>query len=116
MTPLERYQADLKRPDFFHDAAQETAVRHLQRLYDDLIAADKGSAGVFGKLFGKKPQGPVKGLYFWGGVGRGKTYLVDTFFDALPFERKVRTRGGAHARMGLAPSWCCCCWEGARWL
>ena len=91
MTPLERYQADLKRPDFFHDAAQETAVRHLQRLYDDLIAADKGSAGVFGKLFGKKPQGPVKGLYFWGGVGRGKTYLVDTFFDALPFERKVRT-------------------------
>ncbi|WAC45295.1 cell division protein ZapE [Pseudomonas sp. SL4(2022)] len=91
MTPLERYQADLKRPDFFHDAAQETAVRHLQRLYDDLIAADKGSAGVFGKLFGKKPQGPVKGLYFWGGVGRGKTYLVDTFFDALPFERKMRT-------------------------
>ncbi|MCZ4321970.1 cell division protein ZapE [Pseudomonas anguilliseptica] len=91
MTPLERYQADLKRPDFFHDAAQETAVRHLQRLYDDLVAADKGSAGVFGKLFGKKPQGPVKGLYFWGGVGRGKTYLVDTFFDALPFEKKMRT-------------------------
>ena len=30
MTPLERYQADLKRPDFFHDAAQENAVRHLQ--------------------------------------------------------------------------------------
>lgn len=91
MTPLERYQADLKRPDFFHDAAQETAVRHLQRLYDDLVAADKGSAGMLGKLFGKKPQGPVKGLYFWGGVGRGKTYLVDTFFDALPFERKMRT-------------------------
>ncbi len=91
MTPLERYQADLKRTDFFHDAAQETAVRHLQRLYDELIAADKGSAGVFGKLFGKKPQGPVKGLYFWGGVGRGKTYLVDTFFDALPFEKKMRT-------------------------
>ncbi|MDP2446890.1 cell division protein ZapE, partial [Pseudomonas sp.] len=91
MTPLERYQADLKRPEFFHDAAQETAVRHLQRLYDDLVAADKGSSGMFGKLFGKKPQGPVKGLYFWGGVGRGKTYLVDTFFDSLPFERKVRT-------------------------
>lgn len=91
MNPLERYQADLKRPEFFHDAAQETAVRHLQRLYDDLIAAEKGTSGVFGKLFARKPQGPVKGLYFWGGVGRGKTYLVDTFFDALPFERKVRT-------------------------
>lgn len=91
MTPLERYQADLKRPDFFHDAAQETAVRHLQRLYDDLLARENASTGFIGKLFGKKPQGPVKGLYFWGGVGRGKTYLVDTFFDALPFERKMRT-------------------------
>ncbi|MBA1275501.1 cell division protein ZapE [Stutzerimonas azotifigens] len=91
MTPLERYQADLKRPDFFHDAAQETAVRHLQRLYDDLIAADRSKAGLIGKLFGKKQQEPIKGLYFWGGVGRGKTYLVDTFYDALPFKQKMRT-------------------------
>ena len=91
MTPLERYQADLKRPDFFHDAAQENAVRHLQRLYDDLVAREQNQPGLFGKLFGKKPQGPVKGLYFWGGVGRGKTYLVDTFFDALPFKQKMRT-------------------------
>ncbi len=91
MTPLERYQADLKRPDFFHDAAQETAVRHLQRLYDDLIAADRNRTGLIGKLFGKKTQEPIKGLYFWGGVGRGKTYLVDTFYDALPFKQKMRT-------------------------
>ena len=91
MTPLQRYQADLQRPDFFHDAAQENAVRHLQRLYDDLVAAQQGSSGLLGKLFGKKPQGPIKGIYFWGGVGRGKTYLVDTFFDALPFEQKMRT-------------------------
>ena len=91
MTPLERYQADLKRPEFFHDAAQENAVRHLQRLYDDLVAAQNSKPGMFGKLFGKKEQTPVKGVYFWGGVGRGKTYLVDTFFDALPFQQKMRT-------------------------
>ena len=91
MTPLERYQADLKRPDFFHDAAQETAVRHLQRLDDDLVQAQNNKPGVFGKLFGKKEQTPVKGLYFWGGVGRGKTYLVDTFYEALPFKQKMRT-------------------------
>jgi len=101
MTPLERYQADLRRPDFFHDAAQENAVRHLQRLYDELISAGpQGPAagsklGLFDRLLGKKPQslqkGPVKGIYFWGGVGRGKTYLVDTFYDALPFEQKMRT-------------------------
>ncbi|MBV2134431.1 AFG1 family ATPase [Pseudomonas sp. MAP12] len=91
MTPLQRYQADLKRPDFFHDAAQENAVRHLQRLYDDLVAGQQ-DPGLLGKLFGrKKPQGPIKGIYFWGGVGRGKTYLVDTFFDALPFKQKMRT-------------------------
>lgn len=66
-------------------------MRHLQRLYDDLIVAHNSKPGLFGKLFGKKEVTPVKGLYFWGGVGRGKTYLVDTFFEALPFEEKVRT-------------------------
>lgn len=66
-------------------------MRHLQRLYDDLVAAHDSKPGLFGKLFGKKEPTLVKGLYFWGGVGRGKTYLVDTFFDALPFQDKVRT-------------------------
>src|SRR5690554_1286033 len=94
MTPLERYQQDLQRPDFFRDAAQENAVRHLQRLYDDLTreAPSQNSNGLLGRLLGKKtPQQPAKGLYFWGGVGRGKTYLVDTFFEALPFKEKMRT-------------------------
>lgn len=95
-TPWELYQQDLKRDDFSYDAAQEMAVKHLQRLYDDLIAAEqrRNEQGVFSKLAGKlskKKPVPEKGLYFWGGVGRGKTYLVDTFFDALPFERKMRT-------------------------
>jgi len=66
-------------------------VRHLQRLYDDLVASSQSKPGLLGKLFGKKEPALVKGLYFWGGVGRGKTYLVDTFFDALPFKEKVRT-------------------------
>lgn len=90
MTPLECYQQDLQRPDFFRDAAQENAVRHLQRLYDDLVTGPP-SSGLFSRLLGKKSNQPIKGLYFWGGVGRGKTYLVDTFFDALPFEQKMRT-------------------------
>jgi cell division protein ZapE len=90
MTPLARYKADLARPDFFHDPAQEKAVRHLQRLYDDLVAGDQAKPGLLGKLLKKTPE-PIKGLYFWGGVGRGKTYLVDTFFEALPFEQKMRT-------------------------
>lgn len=92
MTVLTRYQVDLQRPDFFRDAAQENAVRHLQRLYDDLVRQSQGGPGVLlQKLFGKKQAVPIKGLYFWGGVGRGKTYLVDTFYDELPFPQKMRT-------------------------
>src|SRR5690606_16284986 len=91
MTPLQRYQADLQRPDFFHDQAQENAVRHLQRLYDDLVAAQQARSSVFGRLFGRKQPEPIKGIYFWGGVERGKTYQVYTYFDALPFPQKMRT-------------------------
>ncbi|MCY0963615.1 cell division protein ZapE [Parathalassolituus penaei] len=95
-TPWELYQADLKRDDFSYDAAQEMAVKHLQRLYDDLVAAEERAAnrGILDKFaarFSRKAPEPVKGLYFWGGVGRGKTYLVDTFYDALPIKRKMRT-------------------------
>lgn len=94
MTPWQRYQADLARPEFMHDKAQENAVRHLQRLYDDFCARDKDQAKglkkFFQKLSGASAKAAVKGLYFWGGVGRGKTYLVDTFFECLPTERKMR--------------------------
>lgn len=95
-TPWELYQADLQRDDFSYDAAQEMAVKHLQRLFDDLINAEKqrqqaGAFSRFAKRFSKKKPTPEQGLYFWGGVGRGKTYLVDTFYDALPIQRKMRT-------------------------
>ncbi len=85
-TPLELYQKDLLRDDFSYDADQEKAVKHLQRLYEDLVASYEQSkkGGAFLKMFSKKQKAPIQGLYFWGGVGRGKTYLVDTFYDALP--------------------------------
>ena len=93
MTPWDRYQQDLTRPDFHQDAAQADAVRRLQALYEKLVAAEsqrqKTMAKLRRRLKGGK-QEPVKGLYFWGGVGRGKTYLMDTFYEALPFERKMR--------------------------
>jgi cell division protein ZapE len=96
MTPIELYRKDLERDDFSYDAAQEMAVTHLQRLYDDLVAEWQSAKNksAIGKMFSglsNKPKIPVQGVYFWGGVGRGKTYLVDTFYDALPFERKMRT-------------------------
>ena len=93
-TPWQRYQIDLERDDFTHDVAQEQAVLLLQDLYERLLArrAQRGSGGLLGWL--RKARGevaePEVGLYLWGGVGRGKTYLVDTFYDCLPFSQKLR--------------------------
>jgi cell division protein ZapE len=96
LSPLERYQRDLTRSDFRHDTAQEQAVQHLQRLYEELVAAwqdeqQQSALGAFFKrLRGDESRKLVRGLYFWGGVGRGKTYLMDNFFESLPFEQKLR--------------------------
>lgn len=90
MSPLERYQYDIEHNDFSKDAAQLNAVKHLQRLHDELIEWHQYQAlPGWKKWFNKEPKRP-QGLYFWGGVGRGKTYLVDTFFESLPIERKWR--------------------------
>ena len=91
MTPLERYKQDLERDDFSYDPAQEMAVKHLQRLYDDLVRYQPPKKSFIKSLLGKPDvKEPAYGLYFWGGVGRGKTYLVDTFYDSLPFDDKMR--------------------------
>ena len=92
-TPLSKYHQDLQQPEFEADPAQLQAVETLQRLYDELVDYQEPRQGVLVKLgLVKKPaQQPVQGLYFWGGVGRGKTYLVDTFFECLPFKAKMRT-------------------------
>ena len=89
-TPLSCYAADLEKPEFNEDAAQRLAVENLQRLFDELMV-DQPEVGLFTKLFSKSPKKtPIKGLYFWGGVGRGKTYLMDTFYHCLPFKQKKR--------------------------
>lgn len=93
-TPLSRYQADQARPEFSHDPAQAEAINHLQRLFDELLApAPKASKRAkFKALLGRQqPQQRPLGLYFWGGVGRGKTYLMDIFYECLPMAEKHRT-------------------------
>jgi len=91
---LECYQADLRRPEFRHDAAQENAVRHLARVQQELVRRYEASreTNVLTRFrVARQARMPVQGLYMWGGVGRGKTYLMDLFFDSLPFRRKLRT-------------------------
>ncbi|WP_299591245.1 cell division protein ZapE [uncultured Microbulbifer sp.] len=93
LTPMERYERDLQRPEFVEDPAQRAAVEALQDLYERLLAKHCGGGGVVGRLkrLWQRENVPEKGLYFWGGVGRGKTYLMDAFFESLPFEEKQRT-------------------------
>ncbi|MFT5573117.1 MAG: cell division protein ZapE [Cryomorphaceae bacterium] len=91
-TPLSRYQRDLQNPEFEADPAQKVAVENLQRLFDELVAEKPTRPNLLQKigLSKAKVKPPIQGLYFWGGVGRGKTYLVDTFFECLPFDEKLR--------------------------
>lgn len=84
--PRQRYEQALRDPAFSRDPAQLRAVDALQRIFDALVASPQRA------LFGRYRGGwtPVRGLYLWGGVGRGKTFLMDAFFSALPFTRKRR--------------------------
>jgi cell division protein ZapE len=96
MTPGQRYQRDLSKPDFVFDPAQQLAIEHLDRLYSELLDSHAREApGLLQRVWGrgKRVQSwqAARGLYFWGGVGRGKTYLMDIFYEVLPFSEKKRT-------------------------
>lgn len=92
MTPLESYQHDLKRSNFKADISQQHAVELTNNLFKKLVEVNQlgqDAPGLWDRLFKKKPD-YIKGLYFWGGTGRGKTYLIDCFYECLPFKEKHR--------------------------
>ncbi len=87
------YEANLKSGLLLPDSAQANAMAELQNVRDQLVARSNQMPGWLGKVastLGKKKPSPIRGLYFWGGVGRGKTFLMDMFFQSLPIERKLR--------------------------
>lgn len=93
MQPAAAYQRDLKKHAFVADPAQKRAVDALQRLYDELIANSSRHPSFLQRLYRmmtEPAKKPVKGLYIWGGVGRGKTWLMNLFYEALPFDDKLR--------------------------
>lgn len=99
LSPASRYQLALDEGSHQPDDVQREAANRLDTIYQELTAkpAEAGQSGglkaALGRLLGKKEQQanpPVRGLYMWGGVGRGKTWLMDLFYQSLPGERKQR--------------------------
>ncbi|MES2354144.1 MAG: cell division protein ZapE [Pseudomonadota bacterium] len=88
MSPLTWYKKLTKKPGFTSDPAQLNAVQHLDWLYLELLAFKSYRQKPFMKTFGRRL--PPKGLYLFGGVGRGKSLLMDGFFANLPYRRKRR--------------------------
>lgn len=100
MSPLAQYEQKLANGEYQPDEVQRAAMTRLDGIWQALsqpaapaVSQGGGLFGKLNKLLGKgklEPQQPARGLYMWGGVGRGKTWLMDTFFQAIPGERKQR--------------------------
>jgi cell division protein ZapE len=88
LSPKAWYQAVRAQPGFIHDAAQEVAIDALDILWHQLVDFKAKRNHFLGRSL-LSPDVP-KGLYFWGGVGRGKSFLMDVFYDCVPYRRKRR--------------------------
>jgi cell division protein ZapE len=88
ISPKAWYQAASALPDFVHDAAQAAAIDELDVLWHQLVDFKSKRNQFLGRSL-LSPEVP-KGLYLWGGVGRGKTFLMDAFYACLPYRRKRR--------------------------
>lgn len=93
--PLSRYEEEVQAGVLAPDAEQRAVMLRLEAIGNELIrrrAWREPSRSLFARW--TKPTDSqvkgVKGLYLWGGVGRGKTHLCDLFFEALPLKRKIR--------------------------
>src|SRR6202171_1437462 len=104
--PLEWYWRFSQRNDFQTDSEQLRVLEQLQRLFEELEDYRHYRAGKINRLVTNLGTGrkPPRGIYIWGGVGRGKSLMMDAFFKVLPHRRKRRVHfhefmREIHARM-----------------
>ncbi len=91
-TLTDRYFGLVRTGLLLEDDRQLEIIAELGRLADELVATRKQKTnGLLARLFGNdKATVPIRGIYIWGDVGRGKTMLMDLFFDNLQIEKKHR--------------------------
>ena len=107
-SPLAAYDCLVAAGEVRFDAGQLDAIQQFQRVHDDLVAyvndgaakdaggGGGGGGGLFSSFFGsssaasKRTLTDVEGLYLYGGVGCGKSFMMDLFFEKIPVERKRR--------------------------
>ena len=97
---LDIYNNKIKQGELTYDSHQQQVLLELQSIYNKVVSLygeNQNTVSYIDKLFSwsfNKKQNtqlvPIKGLYIWGGVGRGKTYLVNCFYKELPIEKKLR--------------------------
>src|SRR3954467_1500115 len=85
---VEVYQRNLAKRGFVSDPSQWRAVERLQRLYEEWSAYKARRSSALKRLL-VRPALP-KGVYLWGPVGRGKSFLMDAFYLCVPLVRKRR--------------------------
>ncbi len=93
---FDRFNAALTERGIVADPAQLAAASRLQRFYDELLAFKAARRSTLRKLL-LNPDLP-RGVWFWGGVGRGKSFLMDCFYAAVPYDRKRRVHFHAFMR------------------
>ncbi len=82
------YEQSLSQRGYQPDEAQLRAIERLQRAYEEWVAYKAQRASAFKRLI-SRPAVP-RGVYMWGGVGRGKSFLMDSFYSVVPVVRKTR--------------------------
>ena len=90
MNIREAYEESLHRDGHVEDSAQLDVITRFEDLQARLLAQRPRKGGLRTMFFRSEPREIVRGLYIWGGVGRGKTFLMDLFFENLPIEQKRR--------------------------
>lgn len=100
----EAYEESLHREGHVEDPAQLEVIARFEDLQRRLASQRPRKGGLRTMFFRSEPRETVRGLYLWGGVGRGKTFLMDLFFEYLPIEEKKRIHfhrmmHDVHARM-----------------